>query len=209
MTPIRHALLAAAFALASSAATSAPATYTIVSKLSRVTFSLEHQGFIQLFGTLRLAPGNFTFDSDDWSKSAIVVSLPVKSLDMGDAVWNNQIREDSEWAKLFGTASIDFRSTRLERTEGNRGVLYGELTLAGVTRPVALQLRFNKMGKNEVSELPSVGFSATGALKRSQFGLDAYSDLVGDEIALTVQVEAARGADGDAKHETSALGVKH
>lgn len=130
-----------------------------------------------------------------------------RTLDMGDAVWNNQIRGDSEWAKLFSTSAIDFRSTRLERTEGNRGVLYGDLTLAGVTRPVTLQLRFNKMGKNEVSELPSVGFSATTTLKRSQFGLDAHSDLVGDDITVQIQVEAARGADTDAKHETSALGV--
>jgi len=209
MPPIRPIVLAATLALASATACSAPVTYTIVSKLSRVTFNLEHQGFIQLFGTLRLSPGSFTFDSDDWSKSAIAVSLPVKSLDMGDAVWNNQIRGDSEWAKLFGTTAIDFRSTRLERTEGNRGMLYGELTLAGVTRPVALQLRFNKMGKNEVSELPSVGFAATTTLKRSQFGLDAYSDLVGDDITVQIQVEAARGADADAKHETSALGVSH
>ncbi len=157
---------------------------------------------------LALAPGSFTFDSDDWAKSSIAVSLPVKSLDMGDATWNNQIRGDSEWGKLFGSASIDFRSTRLEHGEDNRGTLHGELTLAGVTRPVALQLRFNKMGKNEVSDLPSVGFAATTTLKRSQFGLDAYSDLVADDITVQIQVEAARGADPDARHETSALGIR-
>ena len=207
MPLLRHAIVAAALAVSSAAACSAPATYTIVSKISRVTFSLEHQGFIQLFGTLRIAPGSFVFDSEDWSKSVIAVSLPVKSLDMGDATWNNQIRGDDEWAKLFGTASIDFRSTRLERLDANRGMLYGDLTLAGVTRPVALQLRFNRLGKNEVSEFTSVGFSATTTLKRSQFGLAAYSDLVGDDIAVQIQVEAAQGADEDAKHGTSALGV--
>ena len=209
MLRLRHAAIAAVLALAGAAASSAPVTYTIVSKISRVSFSLEHQGFIQLFGTLRLAPGSFSFDSEDWSKSTIAVSMPVKSLDMGDAVWNGQIRGDEEWAKLFGTTSIDFRSTRLEHTAGNSGLLHGDLTLAGVTRPVTLQLRFNKMGRNEVSEFPSVGFSATTTLKRSQFGLDAYSDLVGDDIAVQIQVEAAQGADGDAKHDTTALGVAH
>ena len=207
MPLLRHVLVAATLALSSAVASSAPATYTIVSKISRVTFSLEHQGFIQLFGTLRIAPGSFVFDSEDWSKSAIAVSMPIKSIDMGDAVWNNQIRGDDEWAKLFGTASVDFRSTRLEHLDGNHGMLYGDLTLAGVTRPVALQLRFNRLGKNEVSEFTSVGFSATTTLKRSQFGLDAYSDLVGDDIAVQIQVEAAQGADEDAKHGTSALGV--
>ncbi len=202
-----HLVLAAALAFTSALACGAPATYTLVSKVSRVTFSLEHQGFIQLFGTLRLTPGNIVFDTEDWSKSAIQVSMPVNSIDMGDAVWNGQIRDDEEWAKLFGTASIDFRSTRIERTDASHGKLYGDLTLAGVTRPVALDLRVNKIGKNEVSEFSSVGFSATTTLKRSQFGLDAYADLVGDDIVVQIQIEAAQGVDGDAKHDLSALGV--
>lgn len=200
--------IALVISLCSAGARAEPVTYTIVSKISRVAFSLEHQGFIQLFGTLRLAPGNFTFDSDDWSKSAIDVTMPIKSLDMGDATWNNQIRGDGEWSKLFRTRAIRFHSTRLEHTEGNSGVLYGDLELAGVRRPVVLQLKFNKIGKNEVDDFPSVGFSATTTLKRSEFGLDAYSDLVGDAITVQIQVEAAQGKDGDAKHPTAAPGVR-
>ena len=209
MPRLSIAALAAALSFGTAGALAEPVTYTIVSKISRVAFNMEHQGFIQLFGTLRLAPGSFTFDSDDWSTSAIDVKMPISSLDMGDATWNNQIRGDSEWARLFHTQAITFHSTRLEHTDGNRGMLYGDLTLAGVKRPVALQLKFNKIGKNEISDFPSVGFSATTTLKRSDFGLDAYSDLVGDEITVQIQVEAAQGKDVDAKHATTALGVKH
>lgn len=194
--------------LASGPLQAAPQTYTIVSKLSRVSFNLEHQGFIQLFGTLRLAPGSFVFDSEDWSKSSVSVKMPIPSLDMGDAVWNQQIRGDSAWKALFGRAEIGFRSTRLEQTGPRQGLLHGELSLAGVSKPVTLQVRFNKLGRNEVNEKPSVGFAATTTLKRSDFGLDAYSDLVGDEIAVNIQLEAAVGADGDAAHDTTALGVK-
>ena len=208
MPGLRSALVAATLALASAAASCAPATYTIVSKLSRVTFNIEHQGFISLFGTLRIAPGSFSFDPDDWSKSSVAVTLPIRSLDMGDAHWNEQIRDDEEWAKLFKFPAIGFRSTHLERTDASHGTMTGDLTLAGVTRPVTLQLRFNKIGRNEVSEHPSVGFSATTTLKRSQFGLDAYSDLVGDEIAVQIQMEAAVGADTDAQADQTALGVR-
>ncbi|MDT9001848.1 YceI family protein [Paucibacter sp. APW11] len=189
-------------------ATAAPQTYTIVSKLSRVSFNLEHQGFIQLFGTLRLAPGNFVFDAEDWSQSSVAVKMPIPSLDMGDAVWNQQIRGDSAWKALFSRAEIGFRSTKLEQTGPQQGLLHGELSLAGVTKPVTLQLRFNKLGLNQVSEKPSVGFAATTTIKRSDFGLDAYADLVGDALAVNIQLEAAVGADGDAGHATTALGVK-
>jgi len=209
MSPFRPALLAAVLACSATAAGAAPTSYNIVSKISRVSFSLLHQGFIDLVGTVRLTPGRFVFDPEDWSRSSIQVSMPVASIDLGDAQWNNQVRGDDSWAKLFmGAGSISFRSTRLEKGEGMQGRLYGDLTLAGVTRPVVLQLRFNKMGLNEVSEKPSVGFSARTTIKRSDFGLDAYLDLVGDEMAINVQVEGTQGEDGDARNSTNALGVK-
>ena len=202
------ALAAALAGLAAPPAQAAPATYTIVSKISRVSFTLLHQGFIELIGTARLAPGSFTFDPDDWSKSSINVNLPTPSIDMGDATWNTQIRSDPDWARLWATPAIEFRSTALEKTDAMHGRLSGTLAMAGVTRPVTLQVTFNKLGVNEVSEFRSVGFSATTTIKRSQWNLDAYSDLVGDDMKIQVQVEAAMGADGDAAHDITALGVK-
>jgi polyisoprenoid-binding protein YceI len=193
MQRFHRAALAAALLLSTAAAYSAPVTYTIVTKISRVTFSFDHQGFVQSVGTLQLEPGSFTFDAQDWSKSMVSVSMATKAIDVGDTLWNQQIRGDDAWAKLFKQPSISFRSTRIEKTDDTHGTLYGDLTLAGVTRPVALQLRINRIGINAVSEKPSVGFTATTTLKRSQFGLDAYSDLVNDEIAIQAQVEAAVG----------------
>ncbi|KQV55531.1 MULTISPECIES: YceI family protein [unclassified Duganella] len=180
------------------AAQAAPVTYTIVSKLSKVSFSLEHQGFIPVSGTLKIAPGSFVFDHEDWSKSSVMVSMPTRMLDMGDGLWNNQIREDESWMALFKQPEIRFRGTRIERKDGMNGLLHGELTVAGVTRPVVLQMKVNKVGMNRVSERPSVGISASSMIKRSEFGLDAYMDLVGDEIAVQIQLEAAQGPDMDA-----------
>ncbi|WP_050408761.1 YceI family protein [Massilia sp. NR 4-1] len=182
----------------------APVTYTITSKLARVNLSIEHQGFIQLSGTLKITPGNFVFDNDDWSKSSVQVTMPTRTLDMGDAMWNQQLRGDESWQKLFKAPYISFRSTRLERSDATHGVLRGELTLAGVTKPVALMVRLNKIGRNQVNELPSIGFTATGTIKRSEFGLDAYLDLVGDELAVQIQMEAAVGPDKDAPHQAGA-----
>jgi polyisoprenoid-binding protein YceI len=191
----------ALFTLQCAVAYCMPVTYTITSKLSRVNLNIEHQGFIQLSGTLKVTPGSFVFDNEDWSKSSVVVTMPTKTLDMGDAMWNQQLRGDESWKNLFNTAYISFRSTRLERRDATHGVLYGDLTLAGVTKPVALQMRVNKIGRNEVTELPAIGITATGSIKRSQFGLDAYMDLVGDELAVQIQMEAAVGPDKDAQKE--------
>lgn len=211
MRTLRLILAAAAIATGSvilvTPAGATPATYTIVSKISRVNFTLLHQGFIQLVGTARIAPGSFTFDPDDWSKSSINVSMPTRSIDMGDATWNEQIRGDDDWAKLWATPAIEFRSTAFERTDPMHGVLRGTLAMAGVTKPVTLQVTFNKLGRNEVSKFASVGFTGTTTIQRSAWGVDAYSDLVGDDMTIQVQLEAAIGKDGDAGHDITAPGV--
>lgn len=193
--PFLRAAVCAALLSAATAAQAAPLTYTIVSKLSKVSFSLEHQGFIPVSGTLKIAPGSFVFDHEDWSKSSVTASMPTVKLDMGDDLWNGQIRGDDAWTALFKQPEIRFRSTHIERRDAMQGVLHGELTLAGVTRPVALQMKVNKIGKNRISDKPTVGISATGLFKRSEFGLDAYLDLVGDEIAVQIQLEAVIGPD--------------
>ena len=202
MSMFRHFAFAAFLILSNSAAFSAPVTYTIGSKLSRANLSLQHQGFIELTGTLKITPGNFVFDNEDWSRSSVAVTMPIKSLDMGDALWNEQIRGDSSWKNLFAAPFITFRSTRLERSDASNGVLHGELSLAGVTRAVALQIRVNKIGLNDVTEKPSIGISGTVVIKRSQFGLDAYADLVGDALTIRIQLEASVGPDTDAQRNT-------
>ena len=199
----RQAFIAAGLVAACGLAQAKPVDYTILTKISRVAFNLEHQGFIQLFGTLRVTQGTLTFDSDDWSKSHVDVSMPVSSLDMGDGPWNGQIRGDDEWAPLFRTTAITFHSTRIRRIDATHGTLTGDLTLAGVTRPVTLKLRVNKIGKNDVLDTPSVGFTATTTIKRSAFGVKAYEDLVGDAISVQIQIEALEGPDPEAKMETA------
>ena len=199
----RQAFIAAGLAAACGLAQAKPVDYTILTKISRVAFNLEHQGFIQLFGTLRVTQGTLTFDSDDWSKSHVDVTMPVSSLDMGDGPWNGQIRGDDEWAPLFTTTTITFHSTRLKRIDATHGTLTGDLTLAGVTKPVTLKLRVNKIGKNDVLDTPSVGFTATTTIKRSAFGIKAYEDLVGDAISVQIQIEALEGPDPEAKMETA------
>ena len=203
MSRLRSTILAAALVASTGLAHGAAAAYTILSKISRVSFELEHQGFIQLFGTLHVTPGTFVFDNDDWSKSQVDVAMPIKTLDMGDELWNSQIRGDDSWAGLFQSSAIAFRSTQLHRVDATHGTMTGELTLAGVTKPVTLQLRVNKIGSNEVLDKPAVGFGATTTIKRSDFGIDAYEGLVGDEIAVRIQIEAVEGPDPDAAPETA------
>ena len=91
-----------------------------------------------------------------------------------------------------------FTSSAVE-PNGNNYVLHGDLTLKGVTRPVALDLEFYGanpgMGHGEVA-----GFEASVVLNRKDFGIDidlpleAGGVVVGDKVTVTLEIEAVKQA---------------
>ncbi len=90
-------------------------------------------------------------------------------------------------------------TSRAVEPNGNNYVLHGELTLKGVTRPVALDLEFYGanpgMGHGEVA-----GFEASVVLNRKDFGIDIDLPLetggavVGDKVTITLEIEAVKQA---------------
>ena len=80
----------------------------------------------------------------------------------------------------------------------------GDLTLRGTTRPVTLEVTRTGEGVDPWGH-QRVAFEASATLSRKEFGLtwnqalEAGGVLVGDEIAVTVELQAvAAGAQQDA-----------
>ncbi|MGY9013571.1 MAG: YceI family protein, partial [Rhodobacterales bacterium] len=70
--------------------------------------------------------------------------------------------------------------------------LTGKLTMAGNTHLVTLDVTFNGGGKNPITQVDTLGFSATGQFKRSDFGLGAWIPAVGDDVTLDIEAEFVR-----------------
>jgi polyisoprenoid-binding protein YceI len=68
----------------------------------------------------------------------------------------------------------------------------GQLTLRGVSREVALDVKLNALKRHPMTLRRTAGFSATATLSRSAFGMDAWRNVVGDEVELMIEVEAIR-----------------
>ncbi len=88
--------------------------------------------------------------------------------------------------------TVTFASTRIDIGDGVHGVVEGNLTLHGVTRPVTLAVTFNGVGGDLIPLVTRSGFSATTNLRRSDFGLTRYEGLVGDTVQLVIEVEFTR-----------------
>ena len=87
---------------------------------------------------------------------------------------------------------MTFKSTGVTVTGENTGDVTGDLTLLGVTKPVTLHVTFNKAGKHPMGDKYAAGFSATGTLRRSDFGMDYGLPMVSDEVELRIEVEGVR-----------------
>ena len=91
---------------------------------------------------------------------------------------------------LFNTEAFPtarFVATGFETDDGETGVMTGDLTLLGETRPVSLDVTLNRRG--EIREVETAGFTATGAITRSEWGMEFAAPHVSDEIALEINTE--------------------
>jgi polyisoprenoid-binding protein YceI len=83
-----------------------------------------------------------------------------------------------------------FKSKSIEVTGEKTGKITGDFTLLGVTKEVTLDVTLNKAADHPMLKVPAVGFSATGTIKRSDFGMTTYVPAVGDEVTISIETEA-------------------
>lgn len=183
--------LTIASAIASPAAAREAPIYRFDPVHSQVVFFVSHLGFADGIGRVRLAPGTFRFDADDWSRSSVDVAIDLTTLDMGDAQWTDAVlHRQLLHAEKYPQAR--FRSLSTTKTGERDGIVHGELTLHGTTRPLDLAVTFNKAGRDPYAFKDKVGFSARATLDRGDFGIDRYQGVVGETVELRIEIEGIR-----------------
>ena len=93
---------------------------------------------------------------------------------------------------LFNIAEFPtarFVATGFETEDGETGQMTGDLTLLGQTHPVTLDVTLNQRGPNPFSQTPPAGFTATGEILRSQWGMGYAAPAVSDEIRIEINTE--------------------
>lgn len=88
---------------------------------------------------------------------------------------------------------MTFKSTSIEKTGDKTGKVTGELTLLGVTKPVTMDVTFNKVAPNPFNNnKPTAGFEAHTVIKRSDFGMKAAIPSIGDEVDISIDLQAPK-----------------
>ncbi|BEV10093.1 YceI family protein [Asticcacaulis sp. DW145] len=185
----KSTLLAAALLAGSlTPAFAAPETYALEATHTEVVFSWTHFGFSKPTAKFMNAVGTLVLDEAAPAASSVEVSFAIDGLNTGVAALDGHLKsKDFFDAATYPTAT--FKSTKVDVTGKDTANVTGNLTIHGVTKPVTLAVKLNKIGAN-MKGVKTAGFSATGQIKRSDFGMGAYVPAVSDEITLVITAEA-------------------
>ena len=152
-----------------------------------IAFQYDHQGFSKPIIRWGTTDATVTFDADNPENSKLTVRLPVNDIDTGVPVFDDHLRSPG-FFDVENHPEITFTSTNISQITDGYGTLTGDLTIKGVTKPFTLTGTVNKVGKHFRSGVDMFGISATGHLKRADYGLDRYLP-VGADVDIMVEVE--------------------
>jgi polyisoprenoid-binding protein YceI len=170
-------------------------SYTVDPDHSGAQFSIGHAGVGSVTGVFSKVTGTYTFDPRDPKADKADITIPVDSIATFLPLRDKHVLGD-EFLDAAKFPTMHFVSTRYVPHGPRAGVLHGELTLHGVTRPVAF--RVHLVGAGEVSYLPKPwggflsGFVATTVIDRTDFGIDAFAAGIGHKVRVRVEVEGVR-----------------
>ena len=171
-------------------------TYRIDPQHSNVFFTLGHVGITQFTGRFDQISGTYTFNATHPQQDKVDITIPAASIDTNFPLRDEHLRS-KEFFDVKSYPKITFVSTKYTPDGAHRGVLTGNLTLHGDTRPVTFRVR--EVGAGRVSYLPKPwggylsGFVATTTIHRSAFGMTAYlPEGLSNAIHIKVEVEGVK-----------------
>lgn len=120
-----------------------------------------------------------------------LVRVDARSLDTDGSVLSHLLKSES-FFDVERFPEILFVSTDLRWESPTRGVLEGDLTLHGVTRPVRFDVEMVGIDGGPVEKAEKVRVKATTIIRASDFGMNAVPRFAEDSVELCMTVDAVR-----------------
>lgn len=160
---------------------------------SQLGFTVKHLGISDISGTFNDFDVTVNSTKPDFSDAVFELTANIASIDTRVEARNNHLKSPDFFdAQKFPT--LHFKSTSLKKDGKNKFILTGDLTLHGVTKPVAMNLQYRGTVENPMSKKQTVGFQLTGVIKRSDFALGSGfpAPMISDEVRIKADGEFAQ-----------------
>jgi polyisoprenoid-binding protein YceI len=208
LAPIKR-IAAAALSLALASATAVGAdikapkgTYKNDPYHSSLTFKIDHMGLSHYTARFTKFNATLDFDPGKLANSSVTVSVDPTSVrtdfsgdfkalqkDSPYKTFDEQIARDNKFLNADKFSTVTFKSTKVVQT-GETLKITGDLSFLGVTKPVTLTGSVvGSLDKHPFLGKGVVGFSATGIVKRSDWGMIGTQSFLGDDVTIIFEGE--------------------
>ena len=166
------------------------AEYRIDPAHSVVQFKISHLGYSWVVGTFDRVSGSFIYDpAAGPSGQKIFFEIETASIDTGHAERDKHLRS-ADFLNVKEFPKATFASTGYEG-DANGGTMKGDLSLMGVTKPIAIAVRRIGEGKDPWGGYRA-GFEGTLTLNRSDFNAGRNLGPASDPMDFFLAVEGIR-----------------
>lgn len=184
------ALLALLFTGVSAFAQSSTSTWTIDKNHTQVNFKIRHMGVSTVRGSISGVTGTVVWDEKDPSKSSVEATMDATTVSTNNSMRDKDLKSD-HYFNVEKFPTMTFKSTSVSGANGKLQVV-GDLTLAGVTKSVTLDVDGPTAPQKGMGGKMVIGLSATGTVTRSNFDFAPKTPtaMLGDDVQFTIDLEA-------------------
>lgn len=160
---------------------------------THVSFSVKHLMVTTVRGQFRTYSGTALLDPKDFTKSKFTGEIDVASVDTGNADRDAHLRTN-DFFDAPNHPKITFTSGRIEAKGDGEYSVHGDITIRGVTRPIALAVEYLGTSRSPYGKTVA-GIAVRGELNRKDFGvnfnavLEAGGVAVSEKVKLEIDVE--------------------
>ena len=172
-----------------------PGTYQLDASHTNVGFVVRHLMVSKVRGSFREVSGTVVIGEDP-SQSSVEVEVNLESIDTRDAKRDEHLRS-ADFFNTDANKTMTFRSTSVRPSGGGVWQVTGDLTIAGVTKPIELAVEFEGAALSPWGSA-SIGFHASGKLNREDFGitynaaLETGGVMIGKDVTIDIDAEAIK-----------------
>ena len=157
---------------------------------SKITFTITHMGISDVTGLFKTFEVTANTGKDDFSDATFELSIDAATLNTEVDMRDNHLKSP-DFFDVAKYPKMTFKSNSIKKTATDKYQMMGDLTLAGVTKPVVMDLWYRGTIENPMSKATTAGFQVTGAIKRSDFnfGPKYPAPMLSDEVKIKADGE--------------------
>ena len=162
--------------------------YSLDQSHATLLFKIQHLGLSTYVGRFNQFDASLKFDPNNIADASLSAVVEIDSLDINDDGLKNDLMGRS-WFRQAEYPQATFESTSVRPSSETEFEFTGMLNWRGKQQPVVVKATFHGGANNILSGKYTLGFSAKGSFLRSDFGMDKYVPLVGDEVIVEAYAE--------------------